>query len=84
MQITITNENGNVVFNGEADDFLFQQDNDTELELMLNALDYANVSEVYYGELCIEKVLELIYWQVLIFVLYSLYTNQSGGSQNEK
>ena len=84
MQITITNENGNVVFNGEADDFLFQQDNDTELELMLNALDYANVSEVYFGELCIEKVLELIYWQVLIFVLYSLYINQSGGNQNEK
>ena len=61
MIIKITNENGNVVFVGDAELYLEMEDNDTELELMLNALDYAGINEVYYGDLLIEKEIELIY-----------------------
>lgn len=61
MIIKVENEKGNVVFVGDAELYLEMEDNDTELELMLNALDYTGINEVYYGELLIEKELELIY-----------------------
>jgi len=63
MIIKVENEKGNQIFNGDAELFLEMEDNDTELELMLNALDYdcTGINEAYYGELLIEKVLELLY-----------------------
>lgn len=61
MKIKVENENGNVVFEGDAELYLNMEDNDTELELILNTLDYTGISEVYYGDLLIEKELELIY-----------------------
>ena len=61
MIIKVENEKGNTVFVGDAELYLELNDNDTELEQILNALDYTNISEVYYGDLLIEKELELIY-----------------------
>jgi hypothetical protein len=61
MQIKVQNENGKTLYIGCAEFYLELQENDTELELMLNALDCTTIQEVYYGDLCIEKVLELIY-----------------------
>lgn len=41
MIIKMRNEKSTVVFVGDAELYLEMEDNDTELELMLNALDYA-------------------------------------------
>ena len=42
MQITVEKYN-DVIFEGDADDFLFNNDNDTDLELALNDLDEQKV-----------------------------------------
>lgn len=48
MQITVVDEYLETIFEGDADDFLFENDNDDELEIILNNLekmkDYSAVS----------------------------------------
>ena len=45
MFITVEDFDDNLVFKGEADDFLFQNDNDIELETILEKLEYKNFGE---------------------------------------
>ena len=58
-------ENGNLIFKGDAEEFLESYDYDEELELALNELDYPDVKVVrflgYLGSWIIEKEKELIY-----------------------
>lgn len=48
MQITVVDENMETIFEGDADDYLFDNDNDTDLEILLNDLeskkDYASIT----------------------------------------
>lgn len=56
MIIEVRKEN-NTLFNGEADDFLFMQDNDIELENLLDNLDtmpYNNI--IRFEDVEIEKL----------------------------
>lgn len=39
MQITVVDDNMETIFEGDADDFLFENDNDDELEILLNNLE---------------------------------------------
>ena len=51
-----------VVFNGEADDFLFMQDNDIELENLLDNLDTMPYNSIIrFEDLRIEKLLDLLW-----------------------
>ena len=61
MIIKITNQNGKVEFEGDAESYLEQQNYDSELENILNALDYAGINEVYWEESLIEKEIDLFY-----------------------
>ena len=45
MFITVEDFDDNLVFKGEADDFLFQNNNDIELETILEKLEYKNFGE---------------------------------------
>jgi hypothetical protein len=45
MFITVEDFDDNLVFKGEADDFLFQNDNDIELETILEKLEYKNFGD---------------------------------------
>lgn len=48
MQITVVDENLETIFEGDADDYLFDNDNDTDLEILLNNLeakkDYTSIT----------------------------------------
>lgn len=48
MQITVVDENMETIFEGDADDYLFDNDNDADLEILLNDLeakkDYASIT----------------------------------------
>lgn len=48
MQITVVDENMETIFEGDADDYLFDNDCDTDLEILLNNLetkkDYASIT----------------------------------------
>lgn len=46
---------------GDAEEYLELQDYDTELEAVLDMLDYNNVKYVRFENMLIEKELELIY-----------------------
>ena len=50
MIIEVRKEN-NTLFNGEADDFLFINDNDEELEILLNELERMKMGsgKIYFG-----------------------------------
>lgn len=61
MIIKITNENGNTEFEGDAENYLEKQNYDSELEVILNTLDYIGINEVYWEELLIEKEIDLFY-----------------------
>lgn len=61
MKIKISNQNGNTEFEGDAESYLEQQNYDSELETILNALDYTGINEVYWEELLIEKEIDLFY-----------------------
>ena len=51
-----------VVFNGDADEFLFMQDNDTELELLLDKLESKPYNSIVrFEDLRIEKLLDLLW-----------------------
>ena len=55
-----------VIFTGETENFLFENDNDEELEVFLSNFESSKKIEVKYYSECgqpylIEKVLELIY-----------------------
>ena len=39
MQITVVDENMETIFEGDADDYLFENDNDYDLEVLLNNLE---------------------------------------------
>ena len=39
MQITVVDENLETIFEGDADDYLFENDNDYDLEILLNNLE---------------------------------------------
>lgn len=41
MQIKVENEN-DIIFEGDADDFLFENDSDMDLEIILNDLEEQN------------------------------------------
>ena len=47
MQITVVDENLETIFEGDADDYLFENDNDYDLETLLNNLekmkDYSSI-----------------------------------------
>ena len=47
MQITVVDENMETIFEGDADDYLFENDNDYDLETLLNNLekmkDYSSI-----------------------------------------
>lgn len=56
MFIEVKNEN-EVIFNGEADDFLFMQDNDIELENLLDKLESMRYNSIIrYEDMLIEKL----------------------------
>lgn len=61
MIIKITNENGTTEFEGDAESYLEQQNYDSELEVILNALDYIGINEAYWEESLIEKEIDLFY-----------------------
>lgn len=48
MQITVVDENMETIFEGDADDYLFDNDNDVDLEVLLNNLeskkDYTSIT----------------------------------------
>ena len=48
MQITVVDENMETIFEGYADDYLFDNDNDVDLEVLLNNLeskkDYSSIT----------------------------------------
>ena len=51
-----------VVFNGDADEFLFMQDNDLELELLLDKLELMPYNSiVMFENVEIEKLLDLLW-----------------------
>lgn len=51
-----------VVFNGDADEFLFMQDNDIELENLLDALESKPYNSIVgFEDLRIEKLLDLLW-----------------------
>ena len=51
-----------VVFNGDADDFLFMQDNDIELENLLDKLESMPYNSiVMFENVEIEKLLDLLW-----------------------
>ena len=61
MIIEVRKEN-NTLFNGEADDFLFMQDNDIELENLLDNLDTMPYNSIIrFEDLRIEKLLDLLW-----------------------
>lgn len=39
MQITVVDENMETIFEGDAEDYLFENDNDYDLEILLNNLE---------------------------------------------
>ena len=45
MFILVEDFDGNSVFEGEADDFLYQNDNDVDLENILEDLEYKNFGD---------------------------------------
>ena len=56
MIIEVRKEN-NTLFNGEADDFLFMQDNDIELENLLDNLDIMPYNSIIrFEDVEIEKL----------------------------
>ena len=61
MIIEVRKEN-NTLFNGEADDFLFMQDNDIELENLLDKLESMPYNSIVrFEDLRIEKLLDLLW-----------------------
>ena len=61
MIIEVRKEN-NILFNGEADDFLFMQDNDIELENLLDKLESKPYNSIVrFEDLRIEKLLDLLW-----------------------
>ena len=61
MIIEVRKEN-NTLFNGEADDFLFMQDNDIELENLLDKLESKPYNSIVrFEDLRIEKLLDLLW-----------------------
>lgn len=61
MIIEVRKEN-NTLFNGEADDFLFMQDNDIELENLLDNLDTMPYNSIIrFENVEIEKLLDLLW-----------------------
>ena len=67
MFILVEDVDGNFIFEGEADDFLYQIDNDIDLENILEDLEYKNfgdsirVSNDEDIDYTITKIDELIY-----------------------
>ena len=67
MEIQVYNSNSDLVFKGQAEDFLFNNSCDTELEIELNQLELSHDDEITFYceqtdmEYTIEKNLELIY-----------------------
>ena len=49
------------LYNGDVEEYLEMNDYDSELEAVLNVLDYNNVKCVKFENMLIEKELELIY-----------------------
>ena len=43
MMIMVEDMDGNTIFRGDADDFLFENDNDMDLEIILNDLESEKV-----------------------------------------
>lgn len=60
-------DNYEIIFEGEADDFLFQKDNDSDLEEILYSLEHKKfgstvlVTDDYGNEFMITKIDKLIY-----------------------
>lgn len=66
MFISVEDFEGNTVFEGEADDFLYQNENDFDLENILEDLEYKNFGDSIRvsnddNEYIITKIDELIY-----------------------
>ena len=66
MFILVEDFDGNPVFEGEADDFLYENENDFDLENILEDLEYKNFGDSIRvsndnNEYVITKVDELIY-----------------------
>ena len=61
MIIEVRKEN-NTLFNGDADDFLFMQDNDIELENLLDKLESKPYNSIVrFEDVEIEKLLDLLW-----------------------
>ena len=61
MIIEVRKEN-NTLFNGDADEFLFMQDNDIELENLLDKLESKPYNSIVrFEDLRIEKLLDLLW-----------------------
>ena len=59
IEVRVDNE---VVFNGDADEFLFMQDNDIELENLLDKLESKPYNSIVkFEDLRIEKLLDLLW-----------------------
>ena len=66
MLISVEDFDGNFVFEGEADDFLFKNDNDYDLETILDELECKKFGDTVqvsndYNNYIITKIDELIY-----------------------
>lgn len=66
MFILVEDFDNNPVFEGEADDFLYQNDNDVDLENILEDLEYKNFGDSIRisnddNEYIITKIDELLY-----------------------
>lgn len=63
--IRVLNENEYEIFNGDSEDFLYQHDNDMELEMYLNQLETSTLDSIEVeidGEtFYIEKELDLLF-----------------------
>ena len=61
MIIEVRKEN-NTLFNGDADEFLFMQDNDIELENLLDKLESKPYNSIVrFEDVEIEKLLDLLW-----------------------
>ena len=62
MLISVLDDFGTEIFRGEAEEFLFEKENDIELEILLNKLESIPYNSIVrFEDLKIEKLLDLLW-----------------------
>ena len=59
MNIIVTDEMDNVTYEGDSENYLFDNDNDEELEIKLNTLDCMSVGDYIYFENMNSEIFEI-------------------------